>query len=123
MDCKVCRAPGICICEPAPPAALAGEYKALLADLHELDWGALPAVGRAAATIEAAMEHASKQAQDIVALGQLAGRAAELEAALREARLQIEYLHGKYQETGSGNAVLARIDAALSDAPAAKGGE
>jgi hypothetical protein len=105
--------------EPPAPADVA----ALLEDLHELDWGALPAVGRAAATIEAAMEHASKQAQDIVALGQLAGRAAELEAALREARLQIEYLHGKYQETGSGNAVLARIDAALSDAPAAKGGE
>jgi hypothetical protein len=90
MDCKVCRAPGICICEPAPPAALAGEYKALLADLHELDWGALPAVGRAAATIEAAMEHASKQAQDIVTLGQLAGRAAVLEARVVQLEALLE---------------------------------
>jgi hypothetical protein len=125
MDCRICRAPGICICEPAPPSAppaardMAGEtvlgfrvaaYRethpehgdkfghsysehwstpntrdprvkverlftedqlrealrlsappapadvaALLEDLHELDWGALPAVGRAAAAIEALM--------------------------------------------------------------------
>jgi hypothetical protein len=33
--------------------------------------------------------------------------------ALREAKLQIEYLHGKFKETGSGNAVIAKIDAAL----------
>jgi hypothetical protein len=37
----------------------------------------------------------------------------ETVALLREARLQIEYLHDKFQETGSGNAVLARLDAAL----------
>lgn len=37
-----------------------------------------------------------------------------LEAALREAKAQIEYLQGKFQETGSGNSVLARIDAILS---------
>ena len=40
---------------------------------------------------------------------------ARLEEALREAKLQIEYLHGKFQETGSGNAVLARIDSALEE--------
>lgn len=37
-----------------------------------------------------------------------------LRAALAEARLQIEYLHEKFGETGSGNAVLARITEALS---------
>jgi hypothetical protein len=34
---------------------------------------------------------------------------AELRAALNEAVLQIEYLHEKFRETGSGNAVVARI--------------
>jgi hypothetical protein len=29
---------------------------------------------------------------------------------LIEARNQIEYLHGKFQETGSGNAVIAKLD-------------
>ncbi|MBS0343807.1 MAG: hypothetical protein JSS56_25155 [Proteobacteria bacterium] len=43
---------------------------------------------------------------------------AALRATLREARVQIKYLHEKFQETGSGNGVLARIDAAL-----AQGGE
>ena len=37
-----------------------------------------------------------------------------LRAILAEARLQIEYLHEKFGETGSGNAVLARITEALS---------
>lgn len=32
---------------------------------------------------------------------------------LKEARNQIEYLHGKFQATGTGNAVIARIDEAL----------
>ena len=36
--------------------------------------------------------------------------------ALEEAALQIEYLHGKFQETGSGNAVLARARAAIAAA-------
>lgn len=36
--------------------------------------------------------------------------------ALREAKLQIEYLHGKFTATGSGNAVLAQIDSVLSTA-------
>lgn len=38
---------------------------------------------------------------------------AELVSALSEARAQIEYLHGKFHATGSGNAVLARIGAIL----------
>jgi hypothetical protein len=38
-----------------------------------------------------------------------------LRAALEEARLQIEYLHDKFRETGSGNAALARIDAARKE--------
>jgi hypothetical protein len=151
------------------PAALAGEYEALLADLHELDWGALPAVGRAAAAIEAMQarvaecvplrtyaeqvsrnarlsyraeaaearvvqleEHASKQAQDIVTLGQLAGRAAvlearvvQLEAALRQAGnslYNIRQLYDLHEHDDSVREVVGKIDAALS-APAAKGGD
>ncbi len=41
-------------------------------------------------------------------------RISDLEAVLGEARLQIEYLQEKFQPTGSGNAVLARINAALA---------
>ena len=42
--------------------------------------------------------------------------APDLLAALDEARLQIEYLGEKFGETGTGNAVLARIRAALAKA-------
>lgn len=38
----------------------------------------------------------------------------QAKSALEESKRQIEYLHGKFQETGTGNAVLAQIDAALS---------
>ncbi len=48
------------------------------------------------------------------ALDQKNRRIAELEEALREAVLQIEYLHGKFQETGSGNAAISRARAALT---------
>jgi hypothetical protein len=34
--------------------------------------------------------------------------------ALREAKLQIEYLHGKFQENVTGNTVITRIDAAIA---------
>lgn len=51
------------------------------------------------------------------------GRDDGLREALHEARLQIEYLHEKFVVTGSGNGVLARIDAALSaHAPASEDG-
>jgi hypothetical protein len=143
----------------APPAP--ADVAALLADLHELDWGALPAVGRAAAAIEAMWaayerekqcylsandraaeldaeraaaearvvqleEHASKQAQDIVTLGQLAGRAAvlearvvQLEAALRKVKSEVEArVHG----LEASQRLLTIIRAALS-APTAKGGD
>lgn len=43
----------------------------------------------------------------------LRARVRELEGVLTGARLQIEYLHEKFRETGSGNAVLAGIKAAL----------
>lgn len=43
----------------------------------------------------------------------LTAEAARLRAALQEARIQIAYLHEKFTATGSGNQVLARIDAAL----------
>ena len=36
--------------------------------------------------------------------------------ALGNARLEIEYLHGKFQETGTGNATINHIAAALSKA-------
>lgn len=39
---------------------------------------------------------------------------AEARAAIGEAILQIEYLHEKFRETGSGNNVLARLHAALA---------
>lgn len=41
---------------------------------------------------------------------------ADLVEALEEAERQIEYLHGKFQATGSGEAVLAKIRAALAKA-------
>lgn len=44
------------------------------------------------------------------------GRTKDLTDLLREAKLQIEYLHDKFQQTGSGNAVLARIDSMLNPA-------
>lgn len=37
----------------------------------------------------------------------------ELIEMLQEAKLQIEYLQSKFQETGSGNAVLSNIDILL----------
>jgi site-specific recombinase len=39
------------------------------------------------------------------------GKMAEM---LDEARLQIEYLHKRWQQTGSGNNVLSRIETALN---------
>jgi hypothetical protein len=38
----------------------------------------------------------------------------QAKSALEESKRQIEYLHGKFQATGTGNTVLAQIDAALS---------
>lgn len=43
-----------------------------------------------------------------------------LVAALHDAKLQIEYLHEKFRETGTGNAILARINIALSRAGASQ---
>jgi hypothetical protein len=114
---------GLLIAAPPAPADVAG----LVEDLHELDWGALPAVGRAAAAltaqageIERLREHASKQALDIVTLGQMAGRAevaearvAELTEALRSSR---EYIVDT--EGANDLPIVEAIDAAL-----AKGGE
>ena len=37
-----------------------------------------------------------------------------LAEAAEEAKQQIEYLHGKFQETGTGNAVIARLESALA---------
>ncbi len=39
----------------------------------------------------------------------------ELVRVLREAKIQIEYLHGKFKETGSGNNVLDQISTVLSN--------
>lgn len=45
----------------------------------------------------------------------------KLRDVLSEAAIQIRYLHQKFQETGSGNSVLARIAAALSPSTPAAG--
>jgi hypothetical protein len=50
------------------------------------------------------------------ALRSAAAREAALVEALEQATLQIEYLHEKFQPTGSGNAVAARARAALAAA-------
>lgn len=49
----------------------------------------------------------------------LIAAAPDMLEALQEARLQITYLHEKFAATGSGNAVLARIDAAIAKATGA----
>lgn len=46
----------------------------------------------------------------------LASDLEEARAALQEAALQIDYLHKKFQVTGTGEATLARIRAALGAA-------
>ncbi len=40
----------------------------------------------------------------------------ELINLLKEAQIQIEYLHEKFKETGSGNQVLAKIKQAIAKA-------
>ena len=44
-----------------------------------------------------------------------------LAVAAEEAKQQIEYLHGKFQETGTGNAVIARLQSALAALKAMEG--
>ena len=44
----------------------------------------------------------------------LLGTISELVGMLEDASIQIEYLHEKFGVTGSGNAVLARIDSLLA---------
>lgn len=48
-------------------------------------------------------------------LGDFIVRHDVMRAALNEARLQIEYMQSKFEPTGSGNAVLSRIRAALDE--------
>lgn len=50
----------------------------------------------------------------------LIATAPEMLEALKEAALQIEYLHGKFKETGSGNATLARVQDAIAKAEGRK---
>ena len=57
---------------------------------------------------QAAFEEGAEWANE-----QSAAEIAELVEALRESALQIKYLQDKFQETGSGNAVLANILALL----------
>ena len=47
----------------------------------------------------------------------------EMVEALREAELQIVYLHEKFAETGSGNTTLARIRSVLSKSTPTQEGE
>jgi len=46
----------------------------------------------------------------------LISAAPDLLEMLEEAKLQIEYLHGKFGETGTGNSVLSRIDSVIQKA-------
>ena len=46
----------------------------------------------------------------------LIAAAPDMLAALRDAALQIEYLHDKFQKTGSGNTVLTMINNAITRA-------
>ena len=48
------------------------------------------------------------------ALSEPLNKIEELIDVLDEARIQIEYLHGKFRETGTGNSVLARIETTLA---------
>ena len=47
----------------------------------------------------------------------------ELKTVLTEARAQIDYLHNKFQKTGSGNQIVARIDRVLDSLTTQEGGE
>lgn len=51
-----------------------------------------------------------------IANARLIAAAPELLEACREALLQIEYLHDKFKATGSGNGVLARLEATIANA-------
>ena len=46
-------------------------------------------------------------------INMLEGERRELREGAGMAKLQIEYLHGKFKETGTGNAVLVRLNAIL----------
>jgi len=54
--------------------------------------------------------------QEAIANAHLISAAPDMYEALLDAQQQIEYLHHKFQETGTGNKVLAVISAALNKA-------
>ena len=62
---------------------------------------------------------ATMESQPREANARLIAAAPEMLAALQNAQLQIEYLHDKFQETGSGNATLYFIQAAIAKATGA----
>jgi len=53
---------------------------------------------------------------DVLPLASVLSAAEELRSAAEEALRQIEYLHGKFQGTGSGEAVVQRLRSALGKA-------
>ena len=55
----------------------------------------------------------AEHGQTVFQLKEAADALEAMRDALREAKSQIEYLHDKFAETGSGNGALARIDASL----------
>lgn len=57
--------------------------------------------------LHAALHEANRNYMELRAVNE------QLRAALNEAVLQLEYLHRKFRETGSGNAVIARAREAL----------
>lgn len=64
--------------------------------------------------IHAASERINAMADALTGIQDPAGAIQAAREALEDASLQIQYLHERFAETGSGNAILARITAALA---------
>lgn len=56
------------------------------------------------------VDHDDVDLEEAQANARLIAAAPEMRDELAEAALQIEYLHGKFQKTGTGNAALDRIN-------------
>lgn len=63
-----------------------------------------------------ALVYSSDLMGNIAHNARLISAAPDMAEALINAQLQIEYLHDKFKETGTGNAVIAQIEAALKKA-------
>lgn len=130
MDCKICRAPGICICEPAllsePPAALAPPY-AEMAELVETAEQARLYARRLKGELRTKEQKQVEAFADaIISAGRRAefemARVAQLEAALTELKLASKATSASTSTEWFWR-VLRKHDAALSTEAKAQGGE